>query len=269
MNTSGIMEDIRNLLNEGKPSAEVIGLGYAPSSVYKAQRQLRKVSDRTDQPVTQVLVTNMASEGWSELREENSRLRQQLSLLEELPAERDTLQEELEVARSRIEELEAKLSQAQQLRNRLAAIEPEARAAGGLRQEVKELDHKIRNTNAAMAQEVHHWKGRFEQEEESRQIAEALAAKRSSEINQLKVENQRLSQEVREMPDRISAKVWEMLQPFKQELEELRQLKVWVGHPCKVCSKPTPGVTTRKVAARILRDGGYAHGDCLKKRGWW
>ena len=100
MRTNGIMEDIRTLLKEGKPSADVIALGHAASSVYKAQRQLRKVSDRTDQPVTQVLVTNMASEGWSELREENSRLRQQLSLLEELPAERNTLQEELEVARS-------------------------------------------------------------------------------------------------------------------------------------------------------------------------
>ena len=53
-----------------------------------------------------------------------------------------------------------------------------------------------------------------------------MAAKRSSEINQLKVENRRLTQEVQEIPGRISAKVWEMLQPFNQELEELRLLKV-------------------------------------------
>ncbi len=265
MNTNGIMEDIRRLLNEGRSSAETIALGYAPSSVYKAQRQLRKVSDRTDQPVTQVLVTNMASEGWSELREENSRLRQQLSLLEELPAERDTLQEELEVARSRIEELEAKLGQAQQLRNRLAAIEPEARAAGELRKEVKVLEHQIRHTNAAMAQEVHHWQARLEQEREAKVEAEALAAKRSSEIDQLKAENQRLSQEVQEIPGLI----WEILQPFKQELEELRLLKVWVGHPCNVCGKPTPGVTNPELAAKLLREGGYGHGDCLKKKSWW
>ncbi len=45
--------------------------------------------------MTQVLVTNMASEGWSELREENNKLRQQVCLLEELTAERDALQEEL------------------------------------------------------------------------------------------------------------------------------------------------------------------------------
>ena len=68
MNTTGIMEDIRSLLKEGRNSAEVIALGYGPSSVYKAQHQLRKATDRTDQPVAQVLVANLASEGWSELR---------------------------------------------------------------------------------------------------------------------------------------------------------------------------------------------------------
>ena len=267
MNTNGIMGDTRSLLNEGRSSAEVIALGYAPSSVYKAQRQLRKATVRPDQPMTQVLVTNMASEGWSELREENAKLRQQVSLLEELTAERDVLREELELAQCRIDDLKGEASQAQQLRVRLAAIEPEARAAGELRQEIKELDHQVRHTNVTMAQEVHHWKGRFEQREESRQVAEALAIKRSSEIDQLKAENQRLSQEIQEIPGRISVQVWVMLQPFKQELVELRLLKVWVGHSCKVCGKPTPGVTTREVAARILREGGYAHGDCLK-RSW-
>ena len=257
MNTTGIMEDIRSLLNEGRSSAEVIALGYAPSSVYKAQRQLRKATDRTDQPVTQVLVTNMASDGWAELREENTKLRLQVSVLEELTAERDTLREELELAGSRIEDLEAKASQAKQLRDRLASIEPEARAAGKLRQEVNVLDHQVRHTNAAMAQEVHQWKGRFEQGEESRQVAETLAAKKNSEINGLKAENQRMSQEVQEIPGRI----WEMLQPFRKELDELRLLKV--------CGKPTPGTPSREVAATLLREGSYAHGDCPKKRSWW
>ena len=112
MNTTGIMEDIRSLLKEGRSSTEVIALGYAASSVYKAQRQLRKATGRTDQPVAQVLVTNMASEGWSELREENTKLRQQVSLLEEVRVERDALRDELELAQSRIEDLEAKESQA-------------------------------------------------------------------------------------------------------------------------------------------------------------
>ena len=85
-------------------------------------------------------LTNMASEGWSELREENAKLHQQVSLLEEVTAERDTMGEELGLAQSRIEDLEAKARQAQQLLDRLAAIEPEALAAGELRQKVKGLD---------------------------------------------------------------------------------------------------------------------------------
>ncbi len=118
MNTSGIMEDIRNLLNEGRSSAEVIALGYAPSSVYKAQRQLRKATDRADQPVTQVLVTNMAPERWLELREENTKLRLQVSQLEEVTGERDDLRKEMALAQGRIEDLKAEARQAQQLRDR-------------------------------------------------------------------------------------------------------------------------------------------------------
>ena len=45
MSTKGIMGDIPSLLNEGKASVEVIALGYGPSSDYKAQPQLRKVTD--------------------------------------------------------------------------------------------------------------------------------------------------------------------------------------------------------------------------------
>jgi len=44
----GIMEQIRDHLTQGRSSREVIDLGYAPGSVYKAQRQVRKrAADRT------------------------------------------------------------------------------------------------------------------------------------------------------------------------------------------------------------------------------
>ena len=78
-----------------------------------------------------------------------------------------------------------------------------------------------------------------------------------------------MSQEIQEMPGRISANLSRELKPLQQELDELRLLMVWVGHPCKVCGKPTSGVTTREVAAKMLREGGYTHGDCLKKGSWW
>ncbi len=42
MRDHGVLQEIRDLLALGKPSREVIEMGYAPGSVYKAQRQLRK-----------------------------------------------------------------------------------------------------------------------------------------------------------------------------------------------------------------------------------
>jgi hypothetical protein len=42
MDTKGVMQQIRDHLAQGKSSQEVIALGYAPGSVYKIQRQMRK-----------------------------------------------------------------------------------------------------------------------------------------------------------------------------------------------------------------------------------
>ncbi len=42
MPRNGIMEEIRSLLDEAKSGAEVIALGYNPSTVYKVQGQLRR-----------------------------------------------------------------------------------------------------------------------------------------------------------------------------------------------------------------------------------
>ncbi|HZA21910.1 MAG TPA: hypothetical protein VFA32_04785 [Dehalococcoidia bacterium] len=49
------------MLIEGRSSSEVIALGYTPSSVYQAQRQLRQDTTRPGQPGTRELVTNVAS----------------------------------------------------------------------------------------------------------------------------------------------------------------------------------------------------------------
>ena len=115
-----------------------------------------------------------------------------------------------------------------------------------------------------MAQELKQWQARLEQEQEARREADDLVLRRSSEIDQLRAENQYLAQQLGAIPGFVSEKV----QPLKQELEELRQLMVWVGHPCSGCGKPTSGVPSREVAAKLLRDGGYGHGKCVKKRSW-
>lgn len=46
-----VTEEIRELLDEGNSSTEVIALGYRPGTVYKAQRRLR--SDRADAKLAQ------------------------------------------------------------------------------------------------------------------------------------------------------------------------------------------------------------------------
>ena len=205
MNTNGVMEEVRGLLSQGTSSSEAIALGYKPSTVYKAQRQLRKVLSASEPPVTtQVLVTNMASEDCTKLREENNSLRESLSSLEEV-----------------------------------------------------------------MAQEVRQWQAGLQQEQVARKEAEELVSNRNSEIDQLRAENQRLTQTLEDLPSKIVPKVWEQIQPLQQETEELWLLKVWVGHPCSGCGKPTSGIPSREVAAKLLRDGGYGHGDCVKKKSWW
>ena len=42
MPTTGVMQEIRNLLAEGKSSGQLIQMGYAPGTVYKVQRRWRR-----------------------------------------------------------------------------------------------------------------------------------------------------------------------------------------------------------------------------------
>ena len=58
-------------------------------------------------------------------------------------------------------------------------------------------------------------------------------------------------------------------QERERELEQLRPLKAWTGHPCAHCGKPLRGVVKREVAEALLRD--FVHKDCQeeRKRGQW
>ncbi len=50
MNGSGIMDEIRVLLGQGRTSGECISLGYRPGTVYKVQRQTKSPMKRGDAP---------------------------------------------------------------------------------------------------------------------------------------------------------------------------------------------------------------------------
>jgi hypothetical protein len=63
----GVMQQIREHLEQGKSSQEVIALGYAPGSVYKVQRQIRRKESPGEKQLAQVSLESLASETASHL----------------------------------------------------------------------------------------------------------------------------------------------------------------------------------------------------------
>ena len=120
-----------------------------------------------------------------------------------------------------------------------------------------------------MEQQEQEWQAQLAKEQRARQQARALADQLSGEVEQLKEVNQELQNRIELLPKHLTGEAWKLIDPMQKELAELRPLKVWVGHPCVRCHKPTPGVPSRKEAGRMLREAGYCHGDCLKKKGLW
>jgi len=246
---NGIMQEIRGLLSSGKASGEVIALGYKPPTVYKVQRQLNQKGQgdgRAAAPGNAQLPTStMDAKSESALEAENFRLRQEV----------ETLEGQLECAVDGDAELAA---QVQTLLERMKALEAEAAAAGQLRQRVKELEGQLEHaahTQAAMRQNAVQWQGKFGEEQVARQKAEAQATT-------LWQDNQQLHGKLTEWQQ------WEStaqaaIQSLTNEVEGLRPLKVWAGHPCKICNKPLPGIVSREDAAKAMKD--FGHADCLKQ----
>ena len=269
MNVNGVMEEIRNLLRAGRSSTETIALGYKPSTVYKAQRQLGKSTAVSGPPVTtQVLVTNMASEDSTRLREQILVLQEQVSSLAEVTMERDSFKEQLGSAFNQMEDLAVRANQAQMWQERWAEVEPAVAEADDLRREVHFLNRHLGQFHEVLTQEVHQWQAKLQQEQQSRWEADNLVAQRGSQIDQLKTKNQALAQQLEAIPGLVSDKFAELVQPLLVELEQLRPLKVWTGHPCSKCGKPISGVTSRELAADLLREAGFRHGNCVRKWPW-
>jgi len=138
----GIMAQIRELLSEGLSSREVIELGYAPGTVYKAQRQLRRPKEgaipkgyldlSTDSPK---LVGEL-----SRLSEEKGRLEAEVERLSDLEEDRLRLEEEVSRLKSSLEELlESRQTEREKWRRREAELSEEN---GRLRGELQEVRMK-------------------------------------------------------------------------------------------------------------------------------
>jgi DNA repair ATPase RecN len=81
MNENGIMQAIRELLSQGFDAAEIIAQGYAPSTVYRVQRDTRRKLTSAITPYHKVS-TNHGLEHLGDLEADNQRLHQRLDFLE-------------------------------------------------------------------------------------------------------------------------------------------------------------------------------------------
>ncbi len=124
----GIMEEIRELWSNGMSSGELIEVGYAPGTVYKVQRQMRRRCQGGDEGTsTSMRQTPTVEEVYlariKELETENDGLESWAELLDERLDEQDSLGSQLEDARERIRELEAEVVMKRTLEEHVRVLE--------------------------------------------------------------------------------------------------------------------------------------------------
>jgi predicted RNase H-like nuclease (RuvC/YqgF family) len=145
--TRGIMHRIREHLIEGKSSQEVITLGYAPGSVYKIQRQLRRSSGEKEEasvratPEAQVpIVDTEAGARMERLETENIELRTQIVELAKEIEKVASLHSRLDQLQRRFEKLDTEVIQSQQIISRYARRQQRIET---LERQVQRLDEVV------------------------------------------------------------------------------------------------------------------------------
>jgi hypothetical protein len=82
MNENGIMQNIRELLSQGVGAPEIIAQGYAPSTVYRVQRDTRRKSGLNGNSGYRKGSSNYGLEQLGHLEVENQRLHLRLDSME-------------------------------------------------------------------------------------------------------------------------------------------------------------------------------------------
>ena len=119
-----VMQEVRQLLIEGQSSSELINMGYAPGTVYKVQRQVRKRGKQSGSGVainkaeTPPTVADEYLRRIQDLEAQTAGLGEQLDSLEGHQAE---LGSQLDAARAHIQELE---EEELNLKEQVGALEP-------------------------------------------------------------------------------------------------------------------------------------------------
>lgn len=266
MESTGVMQEIRELLLAGHTSREVMEMGYAPGSVYKVQWQLRKQGKLNGKAtfqgkaVTIPLSNQPIQVQLSQLQTEKAELQNEVTRLREEVEEAASLRAELEEAVGQIGELEAEVSEAEALRDQIKSLAAEAKDARDLRQQVRQLEGRNKEYVSTLIDhclKAQEREARVKMEREARQKAEQEAE-----------EYRQKSEESRQEAESLRAELSRFDQLGRAMLAELRKLiplKVWQGHPCAVCKKPMLGLVSREAASKLMKDIG--HSDCLDKQG--
>lgn len=119
MNGNGIMQDIRELISQGLTAPEIIGQGYAPSTVYRVQRDTRRKLEFLGNCRHGSATTSRGLGYLTQLEQENRQLHRQMETLEVQLANVGLLGDRVEELRRRLEEA---TTRQEQLLRELAAF---------------------------------------------------------------------------------------------------------------------------------------------------
>ena len=182
MQDSTVSDQIKELLEKGRNSTEVIALGYRPGTVYKAQRDLRRVIEKTEESdETQVAVPESTKE--AEMEENGPGITDAEQFDHENEAEGSA--EETSPERAEFEKREWIASLRSGLEeDRLNGVIDRLKTAnrdlkeenGGLEEQLasrtRELNAQLRNSRnraEVAATSAWQWKKRFEDEKQARE----------------------------------------------------------------------------------------------------
>ncbi len=115
MDGNGVMQDVRELLSQGLAVPEIIAKGYAPSTVYKVQRDLQRKQGGLDQSSRRSGTAMAQFRYQTQLEAEHLRLKRRVEAVEDRIAQAESRAADLGQLRARIEEIEGAIEEQQRL----------------------------------------------------------------------------------------------------------------------------------------------------------
>lgn len=253
----GLMDEIKERLEENVSSGELIAMGYRPATVYKAQRAWRDSQQQDGEPqdelVDQTALEEPELEAYDESREETT------DDSEGLRAELEILRLHVEAHKATTIELDEVVVENESLKRRLASMDQQARELVGLRRRVGLSEanrHFSHHAQAKLQQQLSSTELQLKNASEQRTQLEHQLAGAKVQIATLKNDYVKISEELQLHKQHIGR--------LSTKLQSTMPLKVWAGHPCSACRKPMSGVVSHDMAKVLLRDLG--HQACLEQQ---